>query len=386
MIKMLNAYTTEIDDVDAAAGALTEQIGEENLLKNSVGLLSCYSEFVDSGVIAALAGRLPFDIVGVTTMASATGTDYDMYALSLSVMTSDDVSFSTSITEPLTADSIDSSLDAAYGDARSRLAGDPSFIIALLPLAQTLSGADMLKSLDSICCGVPIFGTLSCDVTMFMKNVFTVRGGDADPKAAAMILMHGDVQPKFIISSLPDQNISRNKAVVTESEGCVVKKVNGLCLLDYLESVGMTTYDREGVTAVDLPIMVYYGDGSHPVALKVYDIFENGDALFAGEVPEGAYISIGQVDHDSIMDTAAYALNQIQNKKGAGCAIIFTCVSRMVALLPNQYEEIETTTAAIGGRLPYMLSYAGGEICPIYDDEGKTHNKLHSYTFTACIF
>ena len=48
MIKTLTAQTHEIDDVELAVSEILEQLNVgEKLLKNTVGILTCYTEFID---------------------------------------------------------------------------------------------------------------------------------------------------------------------------------------------------------------------------------------------------------------------------------------------------------------------------------------------------
>ena len=52
MIKMFSAFTEEIDDVDAAISEILSQLDlEHSLMQNSIGILHCYHEFIDSGVV-----------------------------------------------------------------------------------------------------------------------------------------------------------------------------------------------------------------------------------------------------------------------------------------------------------------------------------------------
>ncbi|MDR2783396.1 MAG: hypothetical protein LBB48_06085 [Treponema sp.] len=73
MIKVLAAYTEEIDDVEAAVSSLLEQLRpDKNLLKNSAALVHCYYEFIESGVVEELRKRLGIPTVGTTTLALGT--------------------------------------------------------------------------------------------------------------------------------------------------------------------------------------------------------------------------------------------------------------------------------------------------------------------------
>ncbi|AEF80135.1 FIST C-terminal domain-containing protein [Leadbettera azotonutricia] len=401
MLKIYTAYTTELDDVDGALAEIIARIDLNGLAKNSVGLISCYSEFIDTGIIAALSEKLPFDIIGATTMASSSGRgphplgsveapdsagNYGMYSLGLTVLTSDDTCFQTAISAPLTPGGYEESLSTAYHDALGKLPGDPSLIFAFLPLVSDFSTSGVVESLNVLCKGVPIFGTVSGDVTLTQENCYTLRNGQGEKRAAALLLIHGAVNPRFIVSSLPDKNIGRQKAVVTESEGCLVKKVNGVTLLEYLKDMGIVPRISSGIGTVKEPFMVDYGNGSKRVALRAHNILENGDALFSGPMPQGVTFSIGQVDRDGIIGTAQEALHKILEDGDAQGAVIFTCMSRYIMLTPNKDDEMKTIQEYLGGKIPYAHSYSGGEICPVYGEDGKTYNHLHGYSFVACVF
>jgi hypothetical protein len=37
------------------------------------------------------------------------------------------------------------------------------------------------------------------------------------------------------------------------------------------------------------------------------------------------------------------------------------------------------------GDIPYVLAYAGGEICPVRGEDGKLRNHFHNFTFSLCV-
>ena len=58
MITTLTAFTHEIDDAAEATAEILAQLDlEHNLKQNSVGILTCYSEFVESGVVQNLCAN-----------------------------------------------------------------------------------------------------------------------------------------------------------------------------------------------------------------------------------------------------------------------------------------------------------------------------------------
>jgi hypothetical protein len=43
-------------------------------------------------------------------------------------------------------------------------------------------------------------------------------------------------------------------------------------------------------------------------------------------------------------------------------------------------------TEKTGGRLPFLMAYSGGEICPTRVSEEKAINRFHNNAYVACLF
>jgi len=383
MIRMLNSYTTEIDDIDVAMEEIFGILDLSGLSKNSAGILACNYEFIETGVAEELCRRLPFEVIGMTTMASLSCGDYGMYRLNLTVLTSDEVSFRTASTPELSGEDYEKPLAEAYNDALSELPGPPSLIISFFPFLQDLSGSDILKSFDGACGGIPIWGSVASDTDMGYENCHTIHNGKSAQKSMVMLLLHGPVKPEFIVTSIPDRNIRDRRAVITESEGCLVRTVNDMTLEKYFESVGLSIrIDRDATT---VPLMVDYGDGSRPVALAIYSINSDGSFLCGGEMPQGASFFIGDIDHEGILETARATLGQILSKEAPDGVLMLPCVTRYLMLAPDKDDEIKLAGEMIGGKFPYALAYSGGELCPVPGGDGLPRNRHHNYTFSACV-
>ncbi len=188
MIRLMNAYTSEIDDPETAVAELLEQIDRQGgLLKHTVGIAGCYYEFMETGVISALCERLPFDIVGCTVFGSATNAQYGMEQLSLAVLTSDDVCFSTAFSAPIFKDKVAEPVREAYRAARAGLPGDPSLIIAFVPISTDVAGDAILNQLDAESNGAPVFGTLSSDTSLTYENSCTFLNGESHQRKLALL-------------------------------------------------------------------------------------------------------------------------------------------------------------------------------------------------------
>jgi hypothetical protein len=219
---------------------------------------------------------------------------------------------------------------------------------------------------------------------MTFDNCYTIANGASEPRSLSLLLARGSGVPDFVFMSIPDRNINPRKAVITESEGCTLKKVNNMTCAKYFDSIGLPS--SMWVDSTSVPLMVRYEGAADPVALVIYKLNEDGSALCGGEMPVGATFSMGDIDNAGIIETARAAAEKILSLKRAGGALVFPCVSRPVMLAPESEQEIKLVTDALGGSLPYLMGYAGGEICPVPDKNGKLHNRLHSYSFSACVF
>jgi len=140
LIKSFTAATREIDDARTAIAEPKSALNlEKNVLKNSVGIISYFPEFEDTGVLKAICAAMPFDCIGATTCLCASGKDADQILFAITVFTSDDCSFKTE------------ALDIA-GDYSKNIKRDlkvllekekPALFLSYFPLMQTVSG-DMI--------------------------------------------------------------------------------------------------------------------------------------------------------------------------------------------------------------------------------------------------
>ena len=218
MIKMITAYTEEVDEVEDGIAELIEQLDLGSLKKNSVGLVTCHFDFVDSEFIGELRKKLPFDLIGMTTLASSNQYGQSMYAFSLVVFTSDELVFQAAVAESLSTGDYQEKIKAAYSDAAGKLPGKPSMILTFFPYIKDVSGGSFHKNFDEICGGVPFIGSIATNVDISFDRCAVFCNDKASNDNLAMILMHGPVEPEFILVSLPAQNIRKNRGLITKSE------------------------------------------------------------------------------------------------------------------------------------------------------------------------
>lgn len=386
MIRMLNAYTLELDDTGIAVAEILEQLDlDGNLLPHTAAFATCSYDFIESGILQAVSEALPFDVVGMTTLTSGTNDSADTMQLSLSVLTSDDCRFSTAISPSIT-DGLDGAAKSVYDEAAAPLPGAPTFILAFFPMVQGFGGELILGALARASGDIPVFGSLGCDHdTAQYPDTYIFRDGVCSQTSIALMLIEGNIEPHFFIASASEDKIQKQKAIITAAEGSVLKEVNNLSTMEYLETLGLVRGDgTEGLSAI--PFVVNYNDGTQPVARAIYMLTAKGWAVCGGEMPVDATLSIGSLDYADVLSSAEETMREALAGGKRNGLILFPCLGRSMVLGANYLAEVDVIRETVGNALPWHFAYSGGEICPVYDETGKPVNRYHNFTFIGCIF
>jgi len=378
-MEMRTAYTTEIDEAEDALRELIGQLEPETLKAHTAGIISCHPEFVESGVAQYVADHLPFDVVGTTTVYGSASGKGDAFLLQVAALTSDDVRFAAAVSPSLEEAGAEGAAKAMAEAARCALGEEPKLAFVFLPLVQNATGDAQLEAIDAALGGdIPVFGTVTSGVEIDLSDGCVLARGLCSKNRAAALFFAGDVHPRFYLYSIANKNVRPNKALVTDADGYVVRKINGVTYFEYLRSIGIDV-EREGVDFTNFPNMVDY-DG-RTVALGVYHVFEDGSILSAGKMPVGTTLTIGVVDQDSVFSTDYSALAAIKADEKPDCLFVVPCITRYFMLAPDSAAEARKIDDAFD--MPYTLFYSGGEICPLRDEGGKLYNQFHNYSLTA---
>ncbi|MCL2144073.1 MAG: FIST C-terminal domain-containing protein [Endomicrobia bacterium] len=386
MIKTLTAFTSEIDNVELAVAEILKQIEpEKNLLKNSFGIISCHSEFISLGIVEEVCKNFPFDITGTSTLMTAVPGCIEQVSLTLTIVTSDDIVFSGAVTEPLKIESYKEKIKEAYDKTASAFSKKPAFIFVSAPLIFNIAGDHVVEAIDEVSGGVPAFGTLAVDHTVDYSTVKTIYNGKSYPDTLSMMLIYGDIDPVFSIASVSNEKIFGQKAIITEADENILKGVNGMPVIDYLQSIGLAPNKKiEGLNSI--PFIIYFNDGTKPATRAIFAITPEGYAVCGGIMPVNATLGIGYIDHDEVLRTTTQSINDALSQKKNNGLFIFSCLVRNLALGFDVMAEMEAVQKSIDGKIPYFISYSGGEICPVYNEEGKAVNRFHNDTIITCLF
>lgn len=382
MIQSFILYTSEVDIAEDAVREITTQLQAFQLLSHSVGIAICHSEFVHTGVMAAIGEALPFDVVGLTTFSQMNGAARGMFELSVLVLTGDDVFFDALPVGPAEEAQAPSMIADAYKSVSGN--GDPALILAFLPFDLTVSGDAFLRYLDSASGGVPCFGAYSIDnnQSLLGKSAsYTLFNGEAAQDKCIFLSLRGNVRASFYVASYPRERLIDQSAVVTKSDGRLVREVNGMPIVQYLRRLGIDSMEEGALSA--MPVLCRMENGDDFVARAM--IAAEGDSIrFISEVPEGCTLYLGVWRAEDVTETSCGAAARAIRENGDAAALLmFSCLGRYAALGLETEAEIDCVYANISDKLPALMAYSGGEIAPSIRG-GQMVNTAHNTSFVIC--
>jgi hypothetical protein len=390
VIKSFSAFTHEVDDVYVAVSEIVEQLdlnGKNHLLQNTIGIVSCFSGFIESGVWAAISKALPFGIWGTTTMINSSAGEIGETMLTILVLTSDDVSFSAALSEPITEESAEP-LTVLYKNASAQFEKKPSLMFSFSPLFTKISNSYYVEKMSAISSGVPNFGTVAVDHNSDYHESFVLSNGESYNDRFAIVLFHGNVNPSFYVGTISDEKLFPEKGVVTATEGNVIKMVNGLPVIKYLESIGLTKNENGEIVGLNtFPIIVDYNDGTPPVAQAMLALTPEDNVVCGDKIIEGSTLGVGSFNPEELVITARRTLQKALSLKNHHTMLMYSCIGRFFALGYDSLKELQQVQELMEGNdISYISAYAGGEICPVYDKKGEPVNRNHGSTFIICAF
>ena len=387
MVETIVLHTYEIDDIESAVKDIMSQLKKEKLGKSSVGIISCHHEFINSGVMEAVCNALPFEVTGAVTSSQAVNGVVDTFLLTVTVLTGDDVSFAVKTTKPF-GDEPYSAATQVYTEVFEERLTAPALIFAYLPFVAGLSVDKYVNALTNVSNGVPCFGTVALDSSETFECCFVCVNGKHYIDRGTMIMVYGNIRPKFVLATISPEKILAKPALITKSEGNLVYEVNGHPIAQYFEDLGLTSARESQYAMAAVPFLIDYGDNTPLVSKAFIAHIPDKYAVCAGDVPEGSTIHVGTFDKEDITVTTGEAIDKALDiiADGATGMIIYSCITRSMSLGGEPMAELELVQSKLADKIPFVMAYSNGELCPMQIDGTCTVNRFHNNTFIACIF
>ena len=390
MLKCASLHTYEIDDPEIAFAEIATQLKEKiSLLDHSVGIILCHTEFVSSGAVKRISENLPFAVAGVTTSSQAVANEAGELMLTIFVMTSDDVWFRTGVTESV-SDAIDGPARAAFAAAAAGVSETPRLALIFPPLILQYAGDAYINAWKRIIPNVPLFGTIPTDDTLTFAGSETIYNGESHKTAMPFILCYGNINPRFLIGTLPEDKALPYKAEITKASGPFVQEINNINAYTYFENIGFASNGTFAENYLFVPFVIHQKkrtdyDGI-PVMRGHASFTEAGTAIFRGDVDQGSTISWLACSPDDVLSTTKQKISQVNEMSGINGVLLFSCIVRlMMTQRLSPLIELEIVKDAIKPGIPFMMGYAGGEICPTSVRNGMPTNRFHNYSLIILV-
>jgi hypothetical protein len=383
MIRIFTAYTEEIDDVEFAVSELLEQLDlDSQLLKNAVGIVHCFSDFLEGDFLPALKKAIPFDLVGCTTLSVSAPGFMSPMALTLTVLTSDDIQFITGVSAPI-GDDLDGPVTELYDRLISGLPRKPAMLTPFIPFMLTIGGDEFIAKIDELSGGIPAFGTLAISNEPDYTKMYTIYNGEHYATSLVFLAFLGELEPIFCSASVTEGNILKQKAIVTGANRNILETVNNMSAVDYLDSIGLAK-DRVGTALTAMPLIVTLEDGSQLVRAAI-EFAENDGVILCGAVPVNSTLALSTMGLNDVVQSTKEKIAEAMELAKGRSMMMYSCAGRRWALGLNGMAEHKAVTEQTGDGFPYYFAYSGGEIFPERFADGRIVNHLQNDSIIICI-
>jgi len=383
MVKILTAFTAEIDEVDVAISEILAALDlKKNQRKNSVALIHCFKDFIQTGVISALAEALPFDMLGCTTMGCAVPGGMSQLALAVTVLTSDDVEFFTAVSDSIRND-ITKPLKNLKEQLLKKTAQKPAVVFPFVPFMRSFGGDEFAEELQNIFPETPVFGTVSITNDTTLLGTMTIYNGAASSDIVSVAALVGNVSPQFLSVSVIEEHILRHQGIITAANKNVLKTINEIPAVQYLKTIGLS--QSGSVSGLEsMPFIVELKNGVR-LTRTMIAATDDESIICSGKMPVDAQLSIAIMGSDDTVSSTADLVSTAKKKAQGKSLLMYSCAARCWALGGKDTLEMEEVAQILGRELSYHFIYSGGELFPAHTADGTLTCQLQNSSLIICI-
>lgn len=228
---------------------------------------------------------------------------------------------------------------------------------------------------------IKVSGALGGDNEAF-KSTWTIIKGKAASHQISAIGFYGD----YICFDHTSKNGLDKFGVqrlVTQSKDNILYELDGKPALEiYKKYLGEKAKELPA-SALYFPISVENKDSKEIIRTIIAVNHTEKSMTFAGDIPEGSYVTFMKANHDRVIDAAAEAASELVLKEYNGeplLDIAVSCVGRKLTLKQRVEEELEATLEILPENTLQVGLYSYGEISPTPQKCCELHNQTITLT------
>jgi hypothetical protein len=291
------------------------------------------------------------------------------------------VQFVSGVSNPI-SDTVDAPLTELYNRVIADLGGAPVMLMPFVPFLFNVGGDEFIEKLDALSGGIPAFGTLSISAETDYSRTYTFYNGESYPDAMALAAIKGNVTPEFLSVSVKEENVLKQKAVVTGVHRNILQTINNMSAIQYLESIGLVK-DGQVQGLESMPFIIYLKDGSMLIRACIGGTGDGG-LILCGAVPVNSTIALATMGFEDVINSTEGKVTEALAVAGDRGILMYSCAARNWVLGMQPLAEHEKVKERLQDR-PYHFVYSGGEIFPSWVGGGKVVNHLQNDSLIICI-
>ncbi len=264
------------------------------------------------------------------------------------------------------------------------LKGDGLKAVFVLSDGLLVNGSKLTQGIASVLSkDVVVTGGLAGDDDRF-KETWVIAEGKAVPGYIAGVGLYGD-HIHVAHGSKGGWDRLGIERVVTKSKDNVLYELDGQPALElYKKYLGDKA---DGLPATGLLFPLELKTDSQTTESKVRTILavdeKENSITFAGDMPEGSYVTLMKANFDRLVNGAEDAAKEVlldtySDETILGIAI--SCVGRKLVLKQRVEEELEATLDVLPGKTKQIGFYSYGEISPLASGTCDLHNQTMTLT------
>jgi hypothetical protein len=250
-----------------------------------------------------------------------------------------------------------------------------------------VNGSELVRGIEEINHGnIPVTGGLAGDAARFISTLVGYNQSPTEGNIVAIGFYGNDL--KIAHGSMGGWEIFGPEKKVTRSVANRLYEIdNGSALDLYKKYLGKYADELPGSSLL-FPLCVRLEGQEGYLVRTILSINEHEkEMVFAGDIPEGAYVRFMKANFDRIIDAANQAANntlvQFNATSKPKLALLISCVGRKLILSKRVDEEIETVKDIFGNETVITGFYSYGEISPL---SAHTKCELNNQTMTITTF
>ncbi|MDR0826495.1 MAG: FIST C-terminal domain-containing protein [Desulfovibrio sp.] len=387
--------TDNFDSAEEMARDLMRDLPLQEL-EGAFAFLICLPETPYEELAGILGRKLPFSVVGGTTIAIPSAAEDDDISATLTVFSKQGVKHTISVSEPLKPEESRRQMTLLYEDCLTRHGETPKLLIPIMPTIPSMMQGYYMPDLFELAKDTPFTGG-NISEAINSGDGAVLAEGQAYKDRMVLVAISGDIQPVF--SAGCDLTVLTDYApVVTEIDFNVIKKVDDLSFFDFLRRLNFDPYDPKILSGYPLCALVQgphqSDDGVAEVRAVLGLDFETKSAIFSSIIPVGAKIRLGYLTVDDVQTSTQKCMKRLVEKLKASQALghtysllfYVTCMGRYYTQINRNNPEGHYLTENLPEGLSLCGYYGHGEVSPMRDLNGQAFNRTHADSIVMCAF